>query len=187
MAQGVVQDMMGAEAIDALIVKVAMGDRAGFSALYDRTAPRLYGIARALLRDETLAAEVLENVYVRIWERAGAFRDEGVTGWTWMISLVRNACAVRLRAARASGLTVAPPEKGMRMRGAEGDVLRRDEAEALEACLGRIGAEEAALLTRAYLEGLTLEEIAAEAGTDVARERRALRAAVMKLRECLSQ
>ena len=85
------------EEIEALIARVAMADRKAFRALYSRTSAKLFGIALRVLRDEAAAEDVLQDVYVRVWNRAGAYRSNGYSPMTWLITITRNAAIDRLR------------------------------------------------------------------------------------------
>jgi len=57
--------------LSSLLGRVAERDRAAFALLYQATAAKLYGIVLRILRRRELADEVLQEVFVRIWERAG--------------------------------------------------------------------------------------------------------------------
>ena len=93
----------------ALLARVAAGEREGpLGELYDRYGPRLYGLGMRLLGDATLAEELVQETFVRLWRSAGRFDPEqgSVRIWTWMlarrvaIDLQRRA-AVRPRSAVA--------------------------------------------------------------------------------------
>ena len=56
--------------LDDLMAATARGDRAAFRLLYDRAGPKLFGIALAICRDRAMAEEVLEAVFVDVWQGA---------------------------------------------------------------------------------------------------------------------
>ena len=56
-----------------LVARVAQRDRQAFRTLYDLTSDRLFGVAIGLLHDRARAEEVLQDAYVRIWQRAAQF------------------------------------------------------------------------------------------------------------------
>ena len=58
---------------EALLRRAGEGDHAAFRELYHATASRLFGVCVALLRDRARAEEVLQEAFVRIWERAKTF------------------------------------------------------------------------------------------------------------------
>ncbi|NVK61194.1 MAG: RNA polymerase subunit sigma, partial [Rhodobacteraceae bacterium] len=81
--------------IEDLIARTAMGDRAAFRLLYDRTAAKLFGVCLRVLNDRGLAEEALQDVYCKIWARAGQYRVNGFSPMTWLITLARNAAIDR--------------------------------------------------------------------------------------------
>ena len=83
--------------IEDLIARIAMGDRAAFRSLYDRTAAKLFGVCLRVLNDRALAEEALQDVYCKIWARAGQYRVNGFSPMTWLITLARNAAIDRRR------------------------------------------------------------------------------------------
>ena len=56
-----------------LIGRVALGDRRAFAALYNQTSPKLLAICLRILGNRNEAEEVLQEVYIKIWQRTGAF------------------------------------------------------------------------------------------------------------------
>ena len=86
--------------IERLLGRVALGDRAAFSALYDATSAKLFGVCLQLLGDRTEAVDALQDVYVRIWQRADRYASGGYSPMTWLITVARKLAIDRLRAAR---------------------------------------------------------------------------------------
>src|SRR5215468_8377050 len=70
--------------IAELIGACAAGDRPAFRRLYDLTSRFVCGIIRAILRDSEMVAEVAQEVYVSIWQRAGSFDDETRNPLAWI-------------------------------------------------------------------------------------------------------
>ena len=58
---------------DELLARVGAGDRQAFAALYDATAPRVFGLVRRLVVDPAQAEEVTQDVYLEIWQTAPRF------------------------------------------------------------------------------------------------------------------
>ncbi len=179
------------EEIEALIARVAMADRKAFRALYSRTSAKLFGIALRVLRDEAAAEDVLQDVYVRVWNRAGAYRSNGYSPMTWLITITRNAAIDRLRKARREGVAQEPVEIAERLYdtapGPAQQAEMRDEARALNACLDELPADRAEMVRRVYLQGLTYQELSDQSGVKLNTVRTWLRRSLMQLRECLSR
>jgi RNA polymerase sigma-70 factor (ECF subfamily) len=73
-----------------LIARVAERDRSAFGELYDRTAAKLLGVALRILRDRGRAEDVLQEVYLRVWQNASSYSPEAGRPMTWLITIARN-------------------------------------------------------------------------------------------------
>lgn len=179
------------EEIEEMIARIAMGDRKAFRRLYERTSAKLFGIALRVLKDEGPAEDVIQEVYLRVWDRAGTYRANGYSPMTWLITITRNTAIDRLRKMRSRGEATAPVDIAERLYddkpGPEAQTVARDEARVLQVCLSELPPDRAEMVTKAYLHGLTYQEIADEAGAKLNTVRTWLRRSLMQLRECLSR
>lgn len=178
------------EQIEALLGRVSSGDRTAFRKLYAATSSMMYGIALRILRDEALAQEVLEEVFVGVWERAGQYRGALVSPRTWLITITRDAAIARLGAERAAGRMTGPLEITERLyapRPEEKDLQGlRPEAQALETCLRELPRARGDMLRQAYMYGATYDDLAKGAGASRDGLRAVLRGDLVALRDCLS-
>ena len=83
-----------------LLGKVARRDRDAFRSLYEATSAHLFGVAVSLLHDRARAEEVLQEAYVRVWQRAAEFDATIARPMTWLISIVRHRAIDLLRSER---------------------------------------------------------------------------------------
>jgi RNA polymerase sigma-70 factor (ECF subfamily) len=95
-----------AEASDAeLMQMIGAGDRAAFSVFCRRHAARCLSIAQHLLRDSADAEEVVQDVFLRVWQNAGRLRNKEARPTTWLYRVVVNLCLDQMR--RAKRLSVS--------------------------------------------------------------------------------
>jgi RNA polymerase sigma-70 factor (ECF subfamily) len=80
-----------------LLQRAGRGDVRAFEQLYDRLAPRLFGLLRQMLHDEREAADVLQDGFVLLWERAQTFDPERSRAFTWAVMLFRHKAIDRMR------------------------------------------------------------------------------------------
>ena len=73
-----------------LLAQVARGDRKAMTELYEATAPVLHGIAAAITRDSTAAAQLTESAYLRVWDRAPRFDPAASEAHAWLAAIARN-------------------------------------------------------------------------------------------------
>jgi RNA polymerase sigma-70 factor (ECF subfamily) len=174
--------------IEALIARVALRDRAAFGALYDATSAKLFGVCLRVLKDREVAEEVLQEAYVKIWNRADRYRVTGHSPMTWLITLARNTAIDRLRAALPETDAIddipaiaAPDPDG------EARAIAADEARRIRDCLAELEVDRAAAVRAVYLEGRSYAEMAERYSVPLNTMKTWLRRSLISLRECLSR
>ncbi len=83
-----------------LLARVAKKDAEAFGEFYERTSPVLFSVAKSILIDAALAEDVLQEVYLQIWEKAEVFDPALGKPISWAIALTRNKCLDRLRSGK---------------------------------------------------------------------------------------
>ncbi len=87
----------------ALLRRVAQGDRRGFEELYDRFSGVLFSTAHRVLNNQEAAEDVLQDVFIQIWEKAPLYDPSRGKPMTWAITLTRNKAIDRLRSTQRRG------------------------------------------------------------------------------------
>jgi len=173
--------------IEALIARVALGDRRAFSALYAATSAKLFGVALRILDNRAEAEDTLQEVFVKVWNKAGQYRVNGLSPMTWLITVARNSALDRLRARRAGAADLdAAAELADLSPGPEETMIARSEAAQLARCLSTLDPERAEAVRRAYMIGESYAELAARFGLPLNTVRTWLRRGLQKLRDCLT-
>ena len=87
-------------ATDDVVRRAQQGDVGAFELLYRAHAPAVHALARRMLGDDGAAREMVQDVFVRAWERLGSFRGESGFG-TWLhrvgVNLILNQLRVTKR------------------------------------------------------------------------------------------
>jgi len=170
-----------------LISRCALRDRAAFKALYGRTSAKLFGVTLRILRDRSEAEEALQEVYVKIWQRADKYVPGGYSPISWLVAVARNHSLDVLRARKPQGedidLALDVADAGPNPEQAE---AARGERSRIDNCLDQLDTEKADAVRGAYLDGYSYEELASRHKVPLNTMRTWLRRSLMKLRECLS-
>jgi RNA polymerase sigma-70 factor (ECF subfamily) len=158
-------DAANARAEAQLVAQVAQGDRDAFGALYDRFATRLYSLALKMLADEAEAQDLLQEVFLSLWQKAPQFRADRGSAFAWMVSQVRNRAIDRLRSRRRRGelLDANAPDlepTGSFTASSAQNAETSERAREVRSALGQLSDEQRQVLRLAYFEGLTQAEIA---------------------------
>ena len=91
-----------------LLIRIAARDTIAFSALYKQTNAKLYGVVARILTRGDAAADALQEVYVRIWEKAGEFDPLKGSPLAWMATIARNRALDEVRRVRPVSLEDQP-------------------------------------------------------------------------------
>lgn len=86
----------------ALLTRVAAGDKIAFSELYDEVAPRVFGLVKRVLVDHAQAEEVTQEVFLEIWQNAARFDPAKGGAVTWILTMTHRRAIDRVRASQSS-------------------------------------------------------------------------------------
>ena len=178
----------GPESLAALLAATARRDRAAFSRLYQQSSPKLFGVALRIVRREDWAEDVLQECYVRIWDRAGDYREGLASPMTWMAAIVRNRCLDWLRRPR---MEVSDQDGAIAEAAASDnpgplhDLERADEARAIALCLKGLEAKQRQAIFLAFYEGRSHSELAAQMREPLGTVKTWVRRGLMRLKACL--
>lgn len=167
-----------------LIAAVAAGDEQALAALYDRHASALLGVALRILKSRQDAEDLVHDVFVEAWQRAGDFDGARGSVRSWLLVRARSRAVDRLRsleAARRRGL-IAREEAGDGAATVEPIWDGLDRAKAKRALDGLPDAQRA-LVELAYFEGLSCSEMAERCGIPIGTVKSRLSAGMAKLRQ----
>jgi RNA polymerase sigma-70 factor (ECF subfamily) len=170
-----------------LLIRIAARDPAAFAALYKQTSAKLYGVVARILTRGDVAADVLQEAYVRIWEKAGDFDPVKGSALAWMATIARNRALDEVRRVRPVSLEDQP--EGFEPAAEEIDPLAaRERSEGLTAlvdCLKALDEEKRAVVLLAYYRGLSREALAKRFGRPVPTIKTWLHRSLAQLRDCL--
>jgi RNA polymerase sigma-70 factor (ECF subfamily) len=171
-----------------LLSHIAARDAAAFSALYRATSAKLYGIVARILPRGDAAADALQEVYVRIWERAGEFDPAKGSPLAWMATIARNRALDEVRRVRPGSLEDLP--QSFEPAAAAVDPLAaRERSESLAAllnCLEALDHDKREAVLLAYYRGSSREALAQRFGRPVPTIKTWLHRSLAQLRDCLA-
>lgn len=180
--------MLSAQDLSTLLTRVARRDRAAFTDVYRATSAKLYGIVLRILHRRDIADEVLQEVYVKIWDRAADFNPQMASPISWMAAIARNRALDELRRKRPDSLEDYPELLDVPSddESALARVMRGEDGKRLADCLSRLEADRRQMVVLAYCEGLSRDELAEKYGQPVNTIKTWLRRALAQLKGCLS-
>lgn len=170
-----------------LLHAIARGDEHAFASFYDAYSSILFGLLLRILNSRAEAEEVLQEVFLQIWQQASSFDEARGRPFTWIVTLARSRAIDRLRANDSrTRVRVEATEDGRAFTSEVMDnVVKLEQSEMVHRALAEIPEKQRHALLLAYFEGLSQSEIAARLGEPLGTVKTRSRAGLMKLRELL--
>lgn len=172
------------------LVAVAGGERAALKRVYSATSAKLFGVCVRILHDESEAEDVLQEVYLSVWRKAGSFDpDRGVSPVTWLAALARNRAIDRLRVSKThlsrpvEVIAEVPDTAPL----ASATVEQAQAHAELNACLEALEPGHAAAIRSAFFDGQTYASLADGQGVPLGTMKSWIRRALQRLKICLDQ
>lgn len=173
-----------------LLARTALGERRSFEQLYRTTSAQLFGLILRIVKNKDTASEVLQESFIKIWNRAGDFSPHKASAMTWMGTIARNQAIDTLRRGNQQPVFHDQPVDELHWLaedapGPDDNVHQEHQNLALRRCLGQLegGQREAVLL--AYFNGLTHEELAARLDRPLGTVKSWIRRGLQRLKQCL--
>lgn len=166
-----------------LVRRAKAGDVGAFERLYRTHVGRVYAICLRLVREESRAEEVTQDVFVRAWQRIGSFEERSAfSSWLYRMATNRSIDAIRSQVRRSARETVTDDTEAWQRPGKSRDP---ESKLALEAAIASLptGARTAFVLHD--VEGFRHEEIARMTGMAEGTSKAQLHRARKLLRERL--
>jgi RNA polymerase sigma factor (sigma-70 family) len=172
---------------EALVALVARSEETALAELYDRFGRVAYGLARRILRDDTLAEDAVQEGFLAAWRSAPRFVPERAKARTWLLTLVhRRAVDLVRREERRRAETLDE-----RAEAADGPtdeaVWLRFERERVQEALARLPDQQREALELAYYGGFTQTELAERLGQPVGTIKSRMFTGLARLRELLAE
>ena len=169
--------------------RIRAGDRTALDDLFDRFRRPAFALARRILADDTMAEDVLQEVFLSVWRDPAAFDRAKGTVASWLLAVVHHKAvdAVRREESQRRRQALAEDELALdaptATRDVEDDVWSRMVAEQVRTALGALSDTQREALTLAYYGGYTQREVAALTGTPLGTVKTRMLAGMRRLKE----
>ena len=171
-----------------LMELMAAGHQQAFARFYDAMAGKVYGLARTVLRNDGLAEEVTQDVFLEVWQRAGRFDRSKGSARSWVMTLahsravdkVRHHQAVYLRDHR-DAVTSYQPDVDVVLR----EVLAGQDRQQLRDAMVGITARQHEAITLTFFAGHTYRDASELLGVPLSTLKTRIRDGLINLRTAL--
>lgn len=178
----------GADRVDhvaQLLGSIAAGDQDAFARLYDMLADRVFGLIVRVLVDRSHSEEVLQEVFLELWQSASRFDPARGQGRSWVLTIAHRRAVDRVRAAQSSA------DRDVRAGARDLDIAHDSVAEQAElriegrrvaTALATLPDPQREAITLAYYGGYSQTEIAALVGSPLGTIKTRMRDGLSRLR-----
>ena len=177
-----------------LVRRMSRGDKSACAALYDRFSRPLYSLALRILNDKSEAEDVVQEVFLALWEKAGTFEADRGSAFGWAVTLTRNRAIDRLRTRRRRSTLLSesfvedlPGGQSAIDPDSADDLMFKEKSVAVRAALASLPPDQLRAVELAYFSGLTQQEIASRLSEPLGTVKARIRRGLIKLRDTLTR
>ena len=176
-----VADTLSSEECEMLIAKVKLGSNEAFQRLYELTSPKVYGFLQKMLGNQSIADDVMQEAYVKLWQTCNKYDANRGTVIAWIYTLARYQALDTLRADKNHSRT---PKT-------DNDLLFQlpeafDDTDIYH-CLQQLAETQRTGIFATFFHGWTYNELAERMATPLGTVKSRIRRGLERLRECLEQ
>ncbi|WP_229665288.1 sigma-70 family RNA polymerase sigma factor [Croceicoccus mobilis] len=175
----------------AAIEQVARGNSAALKQVYDMTSAKLFGVILRIMHDRELAEDVLQDVYLKVWNRAGRFDANRASPISWLCVIARNAAIDGVRRQQRSDYLSGHAEADV-LEEIEDDAVPADELlcnaednERMRRCMEALQDDHRKSIRMAFFDGLSHSELAERIGVPLGTMKSWIRRGLASLKGCL--
>jgi RNA polymerase sigma-70 factor (ECF subfamily) len=175
-----------------LLRQIGAGDTNSFEDLYDRFSGVLFSAAVQILNDQREAEDVLQDVFVQIWDKAKLYRPSRGKPLTWAMTLTRNKAIDRLRSfqrrfrlqdqVERESKAISPPVS----RDSVDEVDALEKSRIIRSAVLKLSKEQRQAIELAFFSGLTQNEIAEELNQPLGTVKARIRRGMLKLKDLIA-
>lgn len=175
----------------ALLERLRGRDPDAMGILYDRYSRITYSLIYRVVRNQSVAEDLVQETFIRVWNRIQGFdHQKGALG-PWILTVARNRSIDYVRSVdgrmSANSLEVEKMENPAVFSNLEGELMNMDRVRSLKAAFERLDANQRLVLELAYFEGMSQTEMASKLQKPLGTVKTWVRQALKALREEMGQ
>ncbi len=173
-----------------LIFKIQKGDQTAFGEFYDHYSPLVYSVALRILQKSEDANDLLQEIFIRVWQKAVQYKPAKGKPEAWLITMTRSRAIDMIRSRRrlsrkADKLREETADRELQ----EANDIKENRFMQLTLDWGfkKISTDERKVLELAYFDGYVHKEIAERLGIPEGTVKTRIRSGLNKLRQAFSR
>jgi len=169
---------------------MAHGDHEALAELYDRHGRLVFSLALRILRDQSDAEDIVQDVFSQAWRQAARYESSRGNPVAWLLNLTRSRAIDRLRGRRARPDTAAADPSSLDLpdlsQPVDEQIVRSHQAAQIRAAVDELSVLQRVAIELAFYEGLTHVEIADRLELPLGTVKTRIRQGLLKLKDRLA-
>jgi len=169
-----------------LVLRLQRRDPQALADLYDRFGRLVYSLILRVVRDTGVAEDLVQETFLRVWNRVQGFDAEKGSVGPWLLAVARNRAIDYLRSTTGrarNSLELEATEHPALFSDMEKDLLQSDQTRRVKDAMGKLTANQRQVIELAYFEGLSQTEMADRMGQPLGTVKTWVRTALKILRD----
>lgn len=155
--------------LSELLVRIQSGDEAALQSLYETTVHRVFALAIKIVRRSGLAEEVVSDVFLQVWRRAGDYDAQRAVPMAWLLMICRSRALDRLRKEKSATRNQYQRDEHAQVEDTEAvsvvEAISHGElSERVSAALAVLNEKQRIMITLAFYQGMSHQEICTYTG-----------------------
>jgi RNA polymerase sigma-70 factor (ECF subfamily) len=173
----------------ALIERLKRRDPQALAELYDRYGRAAYSLVLRVVRDQAIAEDVVQETFLRVWNRVHSIDSEKGAIGPWLLAVARNRAIDYLRSSagrdRNTAVELDETDHAPLYREMEAGILASDQLRRVKAAMEKLAPNHRTVVELAYFEGLSQLEMSVKMGQPLGTIKTWVRTALQSLRDAL--
>ncbi|WP_020410043.1 RNA polymerase sigma factor [Hahella ganghwensis] len=170
--------------LDDLFRRIALSDRKAFEALYHKTSGKLMAVIDRILRDPHESADVLQEVFVKVWHQAQTYAGTG-SAWGWLTVMARNAALDRLRSLQRKPEDTRE-DTDLLLQTMSDNLSCPADSHGLQQCLSQLSPDAREAILLSYVHGYSHSDLSTKMQKPLGTLKAWIRRGLLELKKCLS-
>jgi RNA polymerase sigma-70 factor, ECF subfamily len=169
-----------------IVVRLQRREPQALADLYDRYGRIVYSLILRVVRDTGIAEDLVQETFLRTWNRVQAFDAQKGSVGPWLMAIARNRAIDYLRSTSGrerNAVEFEETDHPSLYTNMEPGILASDKARVVKAAIQKLSAHQRQVIELAYFEGLSQTEMAARMGQPLGTVKTWVRAALKTLRD----
>lgn len=169
---------------EELVLSLRHREKIAVEALYDMYSASLFGVISRIINDTTIAEDVLQETFVKIWHSFSSYNTEKGRLFTWMVNIARNLAIDKIRSKDFKNQNKNQDiENNVTFIDAQRNTVYKPELMGVKNLVQTLKPEQKLIIELVYFKGYTHVEAAEELGIPLGTIKTRLRMAIQELRK----